>query len=155
MKTSLMLAGLLLCAASAQAQHSHQPFTGGGSGGGFGSNVGGWGSGGAWSSSSSHRGGHAVNYQDPRSYSIQYAHNDGPFVPSTYMSYEEAVALGQQQVAAAQKAAQGEGTPSLGEVARSYRTVKVPTLKLQSRVLQDNSGRLEVCNLNGNDCHRP
>src|SRR5580693_1450700 len=132
MKTSLMLAGLLLCAASAQAQHNHQPPTGGGSGGGFGNNVGGWGSGGVWGSSSSRAAGHAVRYEDPRSYSIQYARNDGPFVPSTYLSYEEAVALGQQQVAAAEKAAAGEGTPSLGEVARSYRTVRVPTMKLQS-----------------------
>jgi hypothetical protein len=155
MKTSLALAGLLLCAGSAQAQHSHQPATGGGSNVGFGNTVGGWGGGSAWSSSSSRRAGHPVRYEDPRSYSLEYARNDGPFVPSTYMSYEEAVALGQQQVAAAEKAAQGEGTPSLGEVARSYRTVRVPTMKLQLRVLQDNSGNLEVCNLNGNNCHRP
>jgi hypothetical protein len=28
-------------------------------------------------------------------------------------------------------------------------------MKLQSRVLQDNSGNLEICNLNSNNCHRP
>jgi hypothetical protein len=71
------------------------------------------------------------------------------------MNYEDAVALGRQQLAAAEKAAQGEDEPSLGEVARSYRATRVPTLKLQSRVVQDNSGRLAVCNLNGNNCHRP
>ena len=70
------------------------------------------------------------------------------------MNYKDAVALGQQQLAT-EKAAQGDDEPSLGDVARSYRAARVPTLKLQSRVVQDNSGRLEVCNLNGNDCHRP
>jgi hypothetical protein len=154
MKASLVLPVLLLCAASAQAQHNHQQTTGGGSGGGFGNNAS-WGGGSVWGSSSSHAAGHAVRYEDPQSYSIQYARNDGPFVPTTYMSYEEAVALGQQQLAAAEKAAQGEGTLSLGEVARSFRAVRVPTMKLQSRVLQDEAGRLEVCNLNGNNCHRP
>jgi hypothetical protein len=71
------------------------------------------------------------------------------------MSYEEAVNLGQQQLAAAAKAAQGGSAAPLGDVARTFRTVKVPTLKLQSRVVQDDSGRLEICNLNGNNCHRP
>ena len=154
MKTSLMLPVLLLCAVSAQAQHNHQPPTGGGSGGGFGNNVG-WGGGSVWGSSGSHAAGRAVRYEDPRSYSLQYARNDGPFVATTYMSYEDAVALGQQQLAAAEKASQGEGTPSLGDVARSFRAVRVPTMKLQSRVLQDDAGRLEVCNLNDNNCHRP
>jgi hypothetical protein len=155
MKSSLLLAGLLLFAGMAQAQHTHQPITGGGNSSGFGNNVGGWGSGGAWGSSNFGYAGRAVSYEDPRTYSVQSWRNDGPFIPSTYMTYEEAVALGQQQLAAAEKAAQGEGSPSLGDLARSYRAVKVPTLKLQSRVLQDDSGRLTVCNLNGNDCHRP
>jgi len=122
-------------------------------GGGFGNNDGNGGYG--WGSSSFGYSGRAVRYEDPRSFSVEYFRNDGPFVPSTYMKYEDALALGQQQLAAAEKAAQGDASASLGEVARSYRASKVPTLKLQSRVLQDNSGRLEVCNLNGNDCHRP
>ena len=155
MKSSLLLASLLLFAGTAQAQHSHQPIMGGGNGSGFGNNVGGWGSGGAWGSSSFGFASRAVSYEDPRSFSLEYERNDGPYIPSTYMSYEEAVALGQQHLAAAEKAAEGESGPSLGDVARSYRAVKVPTLKLQSRVLQDNSGRLTICNLNGNDCHRP
>jgi len=155
MKSSLWLAGLLLFAGTAQAQHSHQPITGGGNSSGFGNNVGSWGSGGAWGSSNFGYAGRAVSYEDPQTYSVQSWRNDGPFVPSTYMTYAEAVALGQQQLAAAEKAAQGEGSLSLGELARAYRAVKVPTLKLQSRVLQDSSGRLAVCNLNGNDCHRP
>jgi len=155
MKSSLLLAGLLLFAGTAQAQHTHQPLTGGGNSSGFGNNVGGWGSGGAWGSSNFGYAGRAVSYEDPRTYSVQSWVNDGPFIPSTYMTYEEAVALGRQQLAAAEKAAQGGGSPSLGDVARSYRSVKVPTLRLQSRVLQDDSGRLTVCNLNGNNCHRP
>jgi hypothetical protein len=150
MKSSLLLVGLLIFAGMAQAQHAHQPITSGGNGPGFGNNVVG-----AWGSSSFGFASRAVSYEDPRSFSLEYARNDGPYVPSTYMSYEEAVALGQQHLATAEKAAEGESGPSLGDVARSYRAVKVPTLRLQSRVLQDNSGRLTVCNLNGNNCHRP
>jgi hypothetical protein len=149
MKSSLLLVGLLLLASSARAQHSHAHHLGGG----FGNNEGNWGYG--WGPSSFGYSGRPVRYEDPRSFSVEYVRNDGPFVPSTYMKYEDALALGQQQLAAAEKAAQGDASPSLGEVARSYRAGRVPTLKLQSRVLQDNSGRLEICNLNGNDCHRP
>ena len=154
MKSSLLLVGLLFFSTAAQAQHTHQPLMSGGGAAAMGGSIGGWGSGGAWGSGNGTIG-RAVHYQDPRNFSLVYVQNDGPFVPSSYMSYEEAVSLGQQQLAAAEKAAQGDGAPSLGEVAREYRTTRVPTLKLQSRVLQDNFGRLEVCNLNGNDCHRP
>jgi hypothetical protein len=154
MKSSLMLVSALLFATAAQAQHAHpSSLVSGGNSMGYGNNAG-WGSGSGWSSGGGSAG-RAVHYEDARSFPITYARNDGPFVPSTYMNYEQAVALGQQQLAAEEKAARGEGTPSLGEVARTYRTVRVPTMKLQSRALQDNAGRLEVCNLNGNDCHRP
>jgi hypothetical protein len=153
MKSSLLLAGFLLFAISAEAQHSHSHAMGGGNSAGLGNNGGNWG--GGWGSGSFGSHGRAVRYEDPRDFSVEYARNDGPFVPSTFMNYKDAVALGQQQLAAAEKAAQGDDEPSLGDVARSYRAARVPTLKLQSRVVQDNSGRLEVCNLNGNDCHRP
>src|SRR5580704_8582959 len=123
MKSSLLLVGLLLLASSAQAQHSHSHNMGGGIG--FGSNQGNWGYG--WGSNSFGYSGRPVRYEDPRSFSVGYAQNDGPFVPSTYMNYDEAVSLGLQQLAAAQ----GDATPSLGDVARSYKAVKVTTLKLR------------------------
>ena len=153
MKCSLLLAGFLLFATAAHAQHSHSPAMSGGHSPGLGNNWGNWS--GGWGSSSFGSHGRPVRYEDPRNFSVDYARNDGPFVPSTFMNYEDAVALGRQQLAAAEKAAQGDDELSLGDVARSYRAARVPTLKLQSRVVQDNSGRLEVCNLNGNDCHRP
>jgi hypothetical protein len=124
-----------------------------GGGIGFGNNQGNWGYG--WGSNSFGSSGRPVRYEDPRSFSVGYAQNDGPFVPSTYMNYDEAVSLGLQQLAAAEKAAQGETTPSLGDVARSCRAMRVPTLKLESRVIQDDSGKLVICDLNGNNCHRP
>jgi hypothetical protein len=153
MKCSLVLVGLLFFATSAYAQHSHLPAMGGGNSSGLGNNWGNWG--GGWGSGSFGSHSRPVRYEAPRDYSVEYARNDGPFVPSTYMNYADAVVLGQQELAAAEKAAQGGDNPSLGEVARSYRAAKFPTLKLQSRVVQDNAGKLEVCNLNGNDCHRP
>ena len=153
MKPSLLLAVLLFFATSAQAQHSHMPLMGGGSSGGLGHGQGGWG--GEWGSSSFGYSGRPVRYEDPRSFSVGYTQNDGPFVPSTYMNYDDAVRLGQRQLAAAERAELGDATPPLGDVARSYRAVKFPTLKLQYRVLQDESGKLVICNLNGNDCRRP
>ena len=152
MKSSLLLAGFLLFATSAEAQHSRSHAMGGGNSAGLGNNWGNWG--GGWGSGSFGSHGRPVRFEDPRNFSVEYARNDGPFVPSTFMNYKDAVALGQQQLAT-EKAAQGDDEPSLGDVARSYRAARVPTLKLQSRVVQDNSGRLEVCNLNGNGCHRP
>jgi hypothetical protein len=150
MKSTLVIVVLLFFASAAQAQRQQRGSASengqsdlNGYGGGV-SEVGG--------GAVSH--GHAVRYEEPRNYSLVYSKNDGPFVPSTFMSYNDALALGQQQVAAAERAARGEGN-SLGELARAYRTTKVPTLKLQMRVQQDASGRLEVCNLNGNHCHRP
>ncbi|HKN74338.1 MAG TPA: hypothetical protein VJW94_04105 [Candidatus Acidoferrum sp.] len=153
MKTSLFFAVLLLFTSSAQAQHSHQPAIEGGNTAGYGYGQAGWG--GGWGSGGfgSHAG--RVAYEPPRDYSISYAKNDGPFVPSTYMNYNDVVALGRQQVADAEKAARGEDNTPLGDIARAYSAAKVPTLKLQSRVLQDNEGKLQVCNLNGNNCHRP
>ncbi len=154
MKSSLVFVALLLVASSAQAQHSRTPSTENGGGLGQGYGYGGWGSGSGLSSNFGSAG-HRVAHENPRNFTIGYAQNDGPFVPSVYMKYEDALELGRQQLAAAEKAAQGDPAQSLGEIARSYRTAKVPTLKLQAHVLQDNSGRLTVCNLNGNDCHRP
>jgi hypothetical protein len=150
MKLSLLFVALLLLANSAQAQHHHQnPSTG--SGQGFNNDWGGTSGGGIEYGS----GGRAVRYESPRTFEIGYARNDGPFVPSTYMTYSDALALGRQQLAAAEKAEQSDSGPSLGDAARAIRAAKVPTLRLQSRVIQDNSGNLEICNLNGNNCHRP
>jgi hypothetical protein len=154
MKSSLLFVSLLLFATSAQAQHSHtQPTTGSTTGPYSGNNQGYAGEIGARSAIGSR--GRPLHYEAARDFSVGSAKNDGPFVPSTYMNYNDAVALGQQQLAGTEKSAEGDASASLGEIARAYRTVKVPTLRLQSRVIQDNSGRLEVCNLNGNDCHRP
>jgi len=154
MKFSAVLIGLFLFATGAQAQHTHSSLTSGGTTSGYGHTAGGWGSGPGWSNSNGAVG-HPVAYEDPKTFTLLYARNDGPFVPSVYMSYEAAVRLGQEVLAAAEKAAEGEGASSLGDVARAYRTVRIPTFRLQSRVTQDNSGKLQVCNLNGNDCHRP
>jgi hypothetical protein len=150
MKFSLFFAVILLLATTAQAQHHHQ---GSDSTGSQGFSNSGWGgvSGGGIEYGSDIR---ALRYEPPADLKVGYAKNDGPFVPSTFMNYDDALALGRQLVSG-QECAKNEGTVSLGEIARAYRTAKIPTLKLQSRVLQDNLGNLEICNLNGNNCHRP
>ncbi|HMD38088.1 MAG TPA: hypothetical protein VKH15_02340 [Candidatus Acidoferrum sp.] len=152
MKSSLALFTLLLFASCAQAQQHHmmpamessQGFGNSGFAGGFGGGFGG----------SSAAGG-GVTYQEPGKFPIGFVKNDGDTAVATFMKYEDALALGKKQIADAELAARGELTPSLGEVARAYRATKVPTLQLQARVTQDNSGNLTICNLNGNNCHRP
>jgi len=153
MKSSLALAFLLLFAAAAQAQTGgRHPMSNGNSVGG-GWSTPSWGTGGAWSSINSSIG-RRVSYEPPREYFVEYATNDGPFVPSVYMKWEDALALGKQQLAAAETEASEGPTVSLGEAARALRAEKLPTFRLRSRVVQDNAGKLSICNLNGNDCRR-
>ena len=151
MKLGLFFAAFLLLAATAEAQHHHQ---GSDTAASQGLSNTGWGgvSGGGIEYGADLR---ALRYEPPADLKIGYAKNDGPFVPSAYMNYDDALALGRQQLASEQEYAKNKGAVSLGEIARAYRAVKVPTLKLQARVLQDNFGNLEVCNLNSNNCHRP
>jgi hypothetical protein len=169
MKSSLALLFLLLFAASAQAQHSHafsssnRNYSGSGYGGGY---SGGWdgygasvfGSGyssgyGYGSGGSHHHGG--LRYEPPREFSTGYVTNDGPYIPSTFMNYDDALALGKQQLAAAAKPAQTDAGPSLGDVARAYRIARSSTQAPPALALQDNSGRLHICNLNGDNCRQP
>lgn len=153
MKSSLTIMAILMFASFAQAQsgRSHSMTTAGGTG--YSYSGGSWGSGGGWSGWGSSSG-RAVVFEPPREFAVGYAKNDGDFVPSVYMNYEDALALGRQMLADEEARAKGEGAYSLGEAARAARIAKFPTLRLKSRITQDNSGRMLVCNLNGNDCHK-
>lgn len=153
MKFSFAIAVILLAACAAQGQSGGKhPITNSGNLGSGGVSSPSWDSGSGWSGINSPIG-RPVAWQPPREYSIEYATNDGPFVPSVYMRYEEALALGRQQLAAAHEGSKPEATVSLGEAAHILRTQKLPTLRLRIRVVQDNEGKLHICNLNGNDCH--
>jgi len=160
MKSNLALFFLLLFAASAQAQHPHS-FSSGSStnqGGGFGGGYsGGWdgcGAGGyGYGSGGHHHGG--LRYEPPREFSTGSVTNDGPYVPSTFMTFEEALALAKQQLAAGANPAQTDTGPSLGDVARAYRAAKSSTQPPPTLALQDNTGRLHICNLHGDSCRQP
>jgi hypothetical protein len=169
MKSGISLLALLLFSASAQAQHSHSfsssssinqggVYGGGYSGGWDGYGTGGYGAGGYWAGGygaggSHHHGG--LRYEPPREFSTGYVTSDGPYVPSTFMNYNEALALGMQQLAASANPAQPDAGPSLGDVARAYRTARNSTQVSPTLALQDNSGRLHICNLNGDNCRQP
>jgi len=171
MKSSVALLSLLLFAASAHAQHSHLVSSssnfnqGGGYGGGYsggwdGYGAGGYGAGGYSSAGYGygtggfhHQGG--LRYEPPREFSTGYVTNDGPYIPSTFMSFEEGLALGKQQLAAAANLVQPDATPSLGDVARAYRIARNSSQAPPTLALQDNSGRLHICNLNGDNCRQP
>lgn len=163
MKPSLALLSLLLFAASAHAQHSH-PVTlssnlnqGGAYGGGYSGGWDGYGGGGygyGYGTGGFHH--HSeLRYEPPREFSSGYVTNDGPYIPSTFMSFEEGLALGKQQLAAAANPAQTDTGPSLGDVARAYRIARSATQAPPALALQDNSGRLHICNLNGDNCRQP
>lgn len=152
MKTVFTVAAILLSASCANAQSTRHPAVD--NSGGMASYSGaGWGSGGAWTGSSSPAG-RPVVFEPPRQYTVAAGKNDGPFVPSVYMSYEDALALGRQMLAEEEAQARGEGAYSLGEAARIARMSKTPTFRLKARVTQDNAGKMQICNLNGNDCHK-
>lgn len=156
MKYTLAILAVLFLASSGRAQvrtSSNTPsYNGGGAGyGSSGPFTGGYGSSGFSNGFSGFSSSGPVAWQPPREFLLLYANNDGPFVPSTFMKYEDALALGKRQIAQQELDAQ---TSPLADAARNFRAEKVPTFRLRSRVVQDNSGKLQICNLNGNDCHR-
>lgn len=182
MKPSLLLVAVFFVASSAQAQSSHAHMQSSFSGQGGGPSGLTSAPGPSGSTISTTRNG--LQHEPPRNLEVGYAKNDGKFVPSTFMNYNDAVALGKQQMAIAEKAAQGGGAPSLGDVARGYRPVKItspqnapaektaqdggaPSLgevarayrpgkfsNPQATLIQGDSDKLEVCDLNGTNCHR-
>ena len=145
MKSSLMIVAFVLLGIPAQAQQSHrrsaategsQSFTMDRSGGG---EIG--------------HAGRGLHYEPPRDCKLIDVTNDGPFVPSSYTKYDDALALGRQQLASAGESAKNPAAGSLGDIARAYRIVKVTTSQIAGRALQDNAGRIEVCSQAGSNCH--
>ena len=163
MKLSLAILSLLVFAASAQAQHSHLFSSsssinpGGGYGGGYSGGWDGYGAGGygyGYGAGGFHHHG-GLRYEPPREYSTGSVTNDGPYIPSTFMTFEAALALGKQQLAAAANPGQTDASPSLGDIARAYRAARNSTQAPPTMAIQDNSGRLHICNLNGDNCRQP
>jgi len=196
MKSSLALVTVLFFAAGAHAQNSPMrtttstPITSGGAGLSSGAPFSsGYSSGSAFSMGFGSGGaGTPVVWEPPREFMVLYARNDGPFVPSTFMKYDEALALGRLQMAQLEVAAaaafaehvgempttnvpafmkyddalllgkrqraqqEADALVSFAEAVHKVQAEKVPTFRLRSRVVQDDSGRLHICNLNGNDC---
>jgi hypothetical protein len=161
MKVSVAFVGLLIFATCAQAQHAHSFSSssnlnqGGGYSGGYSGGWDGYGAGGYGYGTGGFHHHNGLRYEPPREFSTGYVTNDGPYIPSTFMTYEEALALGKQQLAAATKPAQTDGGPSLGDVARAYRTARSSPQAPPALALQDNSGRLHICNMNGDSCRQP
>jgi hypothetical protein len=78
---------------------------------------------------------------------IGYAHGEPDAVPSRYMEYDQALALGKQMLEeeAHPKAVSAE--PSLGEIARQLRQASGSTLSAKNVVAatQDGNGQLVIC----------
>jgi len=132
MKPSRLLVFFLLFAAPAQAQqpcHSRVQSSAGFSPNGGGSQAIGIGGGYGSSINSGGPSGAALQYEPPRDYTLGYAKNDGPFVPSTYMEYGEAIALGRQHLAAVELRVRADANPPLGDIARAYKAARLLTPK--------------------------
>jgi hypothetical protein len=214
MKSSILIVGILFFAASANAQHHSAPTFSGTStwngqynagtasrsgGGGYGYDSG-------YGGGISHHGYGSGRHLSAPSHEVGQTSNDGPYVPSVLMDYNEALALGKQQLAMGGNAAPAAPGPSLGDAARAYRAAKIkitgataetgilqgsdlgvppvsgvfkgdtstatettgPSLADVARefraamhivqvphalAVQDNSGRLHVCDANGANCN--
>lgn len=141
MKLAVLTTALLLCVSSAKAQHScqHSPATTSSQTfqqSGL--------SGGAGSGSIGTAGG-ALTYEEPRDFKVIYVTNDGKYVPSNYMNYDEALALGKQQIAASEEMAKNRANTSLGEIARTYRAAKERTQEMEAKVVQVDADRIDTC----------
>jgi len=79
-----------------------------------------------------------------------YAHGEPDAVPSTYMEYEQALALGKRMLEE-QSHAMIEVQPSLGEIARELRQASgspSPSGRVVSAT-QDGNGQLVICRESG------
>ena len=147
LQIGLAVLALLFLAVSVQAQHPHSRCAR--SVGGIGLN---WSVGGELVGATISSGEPALQYAPPRVFAVSYATNDGDFVPSTFMNYDEALALGKQRIVAAARQKNDVHSVSLGEVARAYRASK--DSKLQASLVQGDSHNLEVCDMKSSTCRR-
>ncbi len=92
-----------------------------------------------------------ANESSQQSGDLTAAVNDSKFVPSTMMNYEDAVALGYQQLQQ-MRASQKAASPSLGEAARQVRVQAAPGQNPSVSVQQDASGSMAICDAQGNQC---
>jgi hypothetical protein len=86
---------------------------------------------------------------------IGYAHGDANFVPSVYMDYDKALALGKRILEEQSKPQPETPSPSLGDVARALRrnTSALPSPATPTiSALQDNRGQLLICGLDVTRC---
>jgi hypothetical protein len=77
---------------------------------------------------------------------VGYAHGEAETVPSRYMSYEDALALGKRMLEQEEHPKAAPAEPSLGEIARQLRQGSrnaVPEGKVAA--IQDSNGRLVIC----------
>jgi hypothetical protein len=88
-------------------------------------------------------------------YVIGYAHGDANFVPSVYMDYDKALALGRRILEEQSKPQPQAPPPSLGDVARALRQTKSDSPASASpsvSALQDNRGQLLICRVDVASC---
>jgi len=77
---------------------------------------------------------------------IGYAHGEPSAIASTYMDYDQALALGKQMLEAESHPALPPAQPSLGEIARELRQASgAPAASGKLLAIQDGQGQLVIC----------
>lgn len=88
-------------------------------------------------------------------YVIGYAHGDSNFVPSVYMDYDKALALGKRMLEEQSTPQSQTPPPSLGDIARALRhnsSVLQASASTPVSALQGNRGQLLICGLDVASC---
>jgi hypothetical protein len=84
---------------------------------------------------------------------ISAAVNDGQYIPSTFMDFDDAVALGNDQLALQQVSTRLDtAAPSFADVARQEVTSSPPAPQSTALVQQDTNGNVLVCSDAGDAC---
>jgi hypothetical protein len=77
---------------------------------------------------------------------IGYAHGEADAVPSRYMEYEQALALGKQMLEEESRPKPAPPEPSLGEIARQLRAASgAAAAEGKISAMQDGNGQLVIC----------
>jgi len=84
---------------------------------------------------------------------ISAAVNDGAYVPSAFVDFDEAVALGNEQLTAQQQGLQRQmDFNSFAQKARTVASTPHPAHTSSALVQQDHSGALVICDTAGDRC---
>jgi hypothetical protein len=153
---SFLLTVASVCPAQRFIAHVSTPTQSGHGAGGYGSGYGsGYETAYGYSSQHHHESHGGYRSSAPRfEPTMGYAHGDADAVPSRYMSYEDALALGKRMLEEEEKEEErpkaAPAERSLGEIARQLRKASGATAsEVKIAAIQDGNGQMVICRVRG------